>query len=147
MMVGTSWAQTRRERTKTTPPKKLIERIVGVWQLQETVDKSKKKAVPRKDTIGIEWLEFRPDGRYKSGSNGQAGAIQPIDSGSYRINENQNLLYLQSDLDAKKISHTPSEWAVTVKESAMTLVGRGDTHAERFQFIYRKVKEELSTNQ
>jgi hypothetical protein len=145
MLVGTSRAQERQGGKKTT--KKLIEQIVGVWQLEGSVDKAKKQAVQRKDTIGMEWTEFRPDGRYKSGSNGQAGAMQPVDSGSYRLNETQNLLYLQSDLDKKEVSHAPSEWALSLKGETMTLVGQGNTHAKRYQFVYRKVKDGLSTNQ
>jgi hypothetical protein len=146
MLVGTSRAQEGQGGGKKTN-KKLIEQIVGVWQLQGTVDKAKKNAVPRKDTIGMEWTEFRPDGRYKSGSNGQAGGMQPIDSGSYRLNEEHSLLYLQSDLDKKEVSHAPSEWALSLKGETMTLVGQGSTHAKRYQFVYKKVKEGLSTNQ
>lgn len=148
MMTETGWAQQRPQKNRDrTTPKKLIEQIVGTWQLEATVDKSKKKAVPQKDTIGMAWLEFRPDGRYKSGSNGQGGSIQLIDSGSYRLNEEHSFLYLQSDLTQSDVSHAPSEWALTLKGNAMTLRGHGSEHAERFLFTYQKTKEGLSTNQ
>ena len=132
---------------KTTAPAnkpgviKLIANVVGQWQLQGTVDKNKNQI--EKDTTGMEWIEFRPDGKYKSGSNGQSGAVQPIDSGSYRLNEQNGRLYLQSALSEGETSHVPSEWNISVKENVMKLSGTGSSHAERYQFIYNKTKEGL----
>src|SRR5688572_1151813 len=61
---------------------KLIERVVGTWQLSATLDKNK-KGQPSKDTLGLAWIEFKPDGKYRSGNNGPGGTIQVVDSGSY----------------------------------------------------------------
>jgi hypothetical protein len=125
---------------------KLIEAIVGTWQLSATLDKNK-KGQSSKDTLGLAWIEFRPDGRYRSGNNGTNGTIQVVDSGAYRLNEQQEILYLQADADAAKISHPPAEWSISVKKNVMTLQGLGSGHAQRYQYIYNKTKEGLSTNQ
>jgi len=124
---------------------KLIEAVVGTWQLQETIDKNQKKGQVSKDTLGLEWIEFRPDGKYRSGNNGDGGSIQPIDSGSYRLNEQQNILYLEASADKDDVSHPPSEWGITVKKNVMTLEGKGSAHAQRYRYIYNKTKDGLGT--
>jgi hypothetical protein len=123
----------------------LIEAVVGTWQLQETVDKNQKKGQTRKDTLGIAWIEFRPDGKYRSGANGTGGTIEPIDSGSYRLNEQQGILYLEANADKDAVSHPPSEWSITVKKNVLTLEGKGSAHAQRYRYIYNKTKDGLST--
>lgn len=125
--------------------KKLIAQVVGKWQLQETVDLEKKGAV-RKDTLGFDWIEFTEDGKYSLGSAGQNGAVDAIDSGSYRLNEN-GLLYLESSSSEGQISHAPSEWSIAIKEQNMKLASRGNNHARKYEYRYHKVKEGLSTKQ
>ena len=121
---------------------KLIASIVGKWQLDETVDKTKKTQI-EKDTSGMDWIEFRPDGKYKSGSGGQTAATQPIDSGSYRLNEQNGILYLQSAISDGETSHVPSEWTIFIKDTVMKLSARGNSHAGRYEYIYNKTKEGL----
>lgn len=124
---------------------KLIEAVVGMWQLQETIDKNQKKGQLSKDTLGLAWIEFKPDGKYRSGSNGKAGSVQPLDSGSYRLNEQQGILYLEASADNDAVSHPPAEWSISVKKNIMTLEGKGSMHAQRYRYVYIKTKEGLST--
>lgn len=150
-LLASAWAKAqdkpqqgvKNERKQVT---KLIEAVVGTWQLKETIDKNKKNGQSSKDTLGIGWIEFKHDGKYRSGSNGTNGSIQPIDSGSYRLNEQQGILYLEPVVDKSDISHPPVEWAITVKKNVMTLEGMGSAHAKRFRYVYNKTKEGLSTN-
>ena len=124
--------------------KKLISQVVGKWQLQETVDVKKKGAV-RKDTLGFDWIEFTEDGKYALGSAGQNGNVEAIDSGSYRLNEQNGVLYLDSSSDDAQVSQVPTEWSIAIKEQDMKLASRGNTHAGKYEYRYHKVKEGLST--
>lgn len=126
--------------------KKLIAQVVGKWQLQETVDLQKKGAV-RKDTLGFDWIEFTEDGKYSLGSAGQNGAVEPVDSGSYRLNEQNGTLYLESASNEGQVSQAPSEWSIAIKETEMKLASRGNNHARKYEYRYHKVKEGLSTKQ
>ena len=65
-----------------------------------------------------------------------------IDSGSYRLNEEHGILYLESDQD----DITPTEWKVTLDKKKLTLAGRGQDAASRYKYVYMKVKEKLGTN-
>jgi hypothetical protein len=125
--------------------KKLISQVVGKWQLQETVDVQKKNAI-RKDTLGFDWIEFGEDGKYSLGSAGQNGAVQAIDSGSYRLNEQNGILYLETTSDNGAVSQVPSEWSISIKENTMKLAGRGEGHARKYEYHYQKTKEGLGTN-
>ena len=144
MMASAQTASSQKE--KKEPTKKLIESIVGKWQLTNVIDKNKKTEAS-KDTLGISWIDFRPDGKYKSGSNGTNGSVQVIDSGSYRLNEQIGVLYLQSAQNDGQVSHPPVEWSLVFdKGNAMTLAGRGSAHAQRYKYVYTKTKEGLGTN-
>lgn len=114
---------------------KLIEKIVGSWKIAEVTEGKSRLA---DNSTGISALEFSPDGKYRSLSKTEA-----IDSGSYRINENSNILYLESGDNREN----PSEWNVSFKDNTMILKGRGQGHAQKFQYVYVRTKNGLSTNQ
>jgi hypothetical protein len=124
---------------------KHIEQIVGTWKLQQITDgqqKKNKKDPNEQDesSNAFQMFEFRPDGRYKSNNGTEA-----VDSGSYRLNEVQGILYLESDMDE---SQSPSEWTLTFKGQTMTIAGRGAKEdAKRFRYTYVKTKAGLGTNQ
>jgi hypothetical protein len=99
----------------------------------------------RKDTIGFDWIEFGQDGKYSLGSAGQNGTVEPIDSGSYRLNEQNGVLYLESTSDDGQVSQMPSEWSIDIKENNMKISGRGNDHARQYEYHYQKVKEGLGT--
>ncbi|RAW01396.1 hypothetical protein [Pseudochryseolinea flava] len=123
--------------------KKLISDVVGKWELKETVDLQKKGAI-RKDTLGFDWIEFSEDGKYSLGSAGQNGTVEAIDSGSYRVNEQGGLLYLDSSSDNGQVSQVPSEWTIAVKEAEMKISSRASVHGKRFEYRYHRVKEGLN---
>jgi hypothetical protein len=85
----------------------------------------------------MQMLEFDPDARYKVNNSTSA-----IDSGSYRVNEQTGILYLESDAE----DITPTEWAITLKKNQLTLAGRGDNADTRYKYVYVKEKEKLGTN-
>lgn len=114
---------------------KLFGEIAGTWRIQTIYDG--KKDVTKKDSTSVQWMEFREDGRYKS-----MAAKQPLDSGSYRVNENQKSLYLQSDSD----KDNPSEWKMEFKESTMTLSGLGSTNSQRLKYVYVKTISKENAN-
>ncbi len=115
---------------------KLFSDVVGTWRIETIYDG--KKDITSKDTTEIQWLEFEGDGRYKSVTGTHA-----TDSGSYRANENQRVLYLQSDLD----KDNPVEWKVDLKDNNMTLSQqKGNAHAKRFRYVYIKTKDQSTKN-
>lgn len=141
-------AQTPDDYDKNVAYKKFIERIAGEWTLERIVDaekanKGKEKGDRRKSsrtndvetdqaTNAMNKIEFYDNARYRLNSSQQA-----IDSGSYRLNEQHGILYLESDQDP-----TPSEWDVNIKGNQLTLTGRGETAESRFRYVYRKTRED-----
>lgn len=109
---------------------KLFGNIAGTWRMQTVYDG--KKDVTKNDSASVQWMEFREDGRFKSQSGNE-----PLDSGSYRINENQHSLYLQSDLN----KDNPAEWNIEFKENNMILIGKSTPHAQRYKYVYIKTKD------
>lgn len=139
-------AQTPNDYDKNVAYKKFIERIAGEWTLERIIDaekanSGKEKGDRRKSartndvdtdqgTNAMSKIEFYDDARYRMNSSQHA-----IDSGSYRLNEQHGILYLESDQDP-----TPSEWDVTIKGNQLTLTGRGEAAESRFRYVYRKTK-------
>ncbi len=133
---------------------KMIELLAGTWKLQRIVDEEKNNKATgnepnRKTNKGntspendqsrnaMQMLEFNIDARYKVNNSTSA-----IDSGSYRVNEQHGILYMESDAD----DITPSEWAMTLDKKRLTLVGRGGNADSRYKYVYLKDKEKLGTN-
>ncbi len=141
-------AQTADDYEKDVAYKKFIERIAGQWSLDRIIDaekanKGKEKADRRKSartndiekdqgTNAMYKIEFSSDARYKMNNSQEA-----IDSGSYRLNEQHGILYLESDRDPE-----PSEWDITIKGNQLTLTGRGDAADSRFRYVYNKTRED-----
>ena len=139
---------------KNEETNKVIEMLAGSWKLQSIADekrnqsttskrnkKSKTKAATAADTDmsrnAMQMLEFDADGRYKVNNSTTA-----IDSGSYRINEQHSVLYMESDAD----DITPTEWDISVTKKRLTMVGRSGDADARYKYMYAKEKEEVSTN-
>lgn len=118
--------------TEYETPVKIMEFIYGTWTIEQV--KRGQKDISASDTTSQEErIEFNPEGRYTSYSGNER-----IDSGAYRINEQQAILYMESET-----ARNTSEWNVWFKEEGtMTLKLRdGPNHGERFTYIYRKVRE------
>ena len=65
-----------------------------------------------------------------------------IDSGSYRVNEQHGILYMESDAD----DITPTEWAISINKDKLTLTGRGEKADTRYKYVYVKEKDGVGTN-
>ena len=97
-------ASLRAQDSKQTPDK-IIDKIVGAWKIQKIT--SGKEEVAKNPTSG-QWIEFRSDGTYLNHST-------PIDSGSYRDNENQSIVYFESVVNkdpSKKYTNMTTEWSI-----------------------------------
>jgi hypothetical protein len=115
--------------TKQKTPVKIIEHIVGTWQVDGIFKGN--KDISNSDTVGInQVIEFNREGRYVSHSGSEK-----IDSGAYRLNENHALLYLESET-----GEAPKEWNVTfTKEDEMTLQPKGSSaRAQSFKYVYTR---------
>ena len=140
---------------KNVPTKKFIQMIAGTWKLEQIVDAAKSdkptantpesksnssKELPAADTDqsrnAMQMLEFENDARYKVNNSTTA-----IDSGSYRINEQTGVLYLESDSD----DLTASEWGMTLSKNVLTLEGRGDRADSRYKYVYSREKKETAS--
>jgi hypothetical protein len=110
-------------------PVKIIEYIVGTWQV-ENVYKGNKD-VSNTDTLANDQrtMEFNRDGKYFLFSG-----TEKIDSGLYRLNEQQSKLYLESQGNGN-----PIEWNVTFRKNEMTLQNvQTSAKAEKLKYIYSR---------
>jgi hypothetical protein len=145
--------KTAADMPKDTKTIKIIEMLRGAWKLQGIVDEERKPSTANdqkkqsndsqqtqdvdndQSRNAMQMLEFDPEARYKVNNSTTA-----IDSGSYRVNEQQGILYMESDAD----DITPTEWAVSVNKDKLTLTGRGAKADSRYKYIYIKEKEEVN---
>jgi len=90
--------------TEQQTPVKLIEYLVGEWELQNGSGAGQQGNASQR-------LTFTEEARYIAHSNGQK-----VDSGAYRMNEQLRNLYLESEADEK-----PREFEVELQQDVMTL--------------------------
>ena len=118
--------------TKQKTPVKIIEYIVGTWEVDEVY--KGKKEISDTDTLGADQtIEFDREGRYVSHSGNEK-----IDSGAYRLNEDHAILYLESE------SGDPiQEWNISfTKEGDMMIQPRENAdRAEKFKYFYTRKKD------
>jgi hypothetical protein len=119
---------------KADVAEKLFGDLVGTWRIQTVFDG--KKDITKTDSSSIQWVEFTEDGRYRS-----AVGKNPSDSGSYRVNENHHILYLQSDAH----KDNPAEWQMDFKDNNMILTGK-DPRTQRYKYVYIKTKDKKNAN-
>jgi hypothetical protein len=119
---------------------KSIERIVGTWKIQKIL--SGKTEVAKNPTSG-QWIEFRGDGKYVNNASS-------IDSGSYRLNENHSVLYLESQVHASSDKSNPKrivEWEITLDNDLLTMQQRGNektgkkSHADKMKYVYVRIEQ------
>ena len=105
--------------TRQETPVKLIEYLVGDWQKESSNNSGDNPQDPG------ERITFTSEARYIV-RNGN----QKVDSGAYRMNEQLQNLYLESET-----SGNPREYEVEIKQDVMTLVAKqgGGQH------VYRRV--------
>ncbi len=110
-------------------PVKIIEYIVGTWQVENVYKGG--KDISETDTLANEarTMEFTREGKYMAYSGSEK-----IDSGLYRLNEQQSKLYLESQANGN-----PIEWNVTFRKNEMTLQNAQTSQmAEKLKYIYSR---------
>jgi hypothetical protein len=139
--------QSTKDMTKTGSANKFIEMIAGTWKLKSIVDaesqgktstpstESKNGTMatenpPNQSNNAMEIMEFDPQARYRMNT-----AVAAVDSGSYRINEQHGVLYLDSDKN-----NDPSEWTISIKNNVLTLGGKSDAD-KRYTYVYERIRK------
>ncbi len=132
-------AQTTKDVPKNAEPIKFIEIIAGTWKLKSVVDMKSPTAKKTNDDVSNAYqiIEFGPNARYKTNTGAQS-----VEEGSYRLNEQQGTLYLESDSD----DVTPSEWDISFKEDLMTMAPKGNKDVKRYKYVFTKTSEGISTS-
>jgi len=136
LVISPIWAQDAKQ-----VPDKIIDKIVGVWKIQKIT--SGKEEIAKNPTSG-QWIEFRSDGTYLNQSTS-------IDSGSYRINENSSIVYLESlvnDDPSKNTTKMVTEWTVAFANEGMIMQRRSTgkrEHADKMKYFYTKVGDAEKT--
>jgi hypothetical protein len=114
---------------------KKIETIVGKWQLQKVYAGSREIATNPNATQS--WIEFKRDGTYERNA-------EVNDQGSYRLNENHDILYLESSQHTETSSVTTvqslNEFSITLKDGTLTMQSREDENSGT-KYVYVKTGE------
>ena len=80
------------------------------------------------------WIEFNEDGTYTSQGDGN-------DKGSYRLNENHSVLYLESEEKSETTSAVPAnsltEYTITMKEGVLVMVPKTENAAST-KYVYAR---------
>lgn len=123
---------------KSTTPDKRIETIVGVWKVEKIMNG--KTEVARNPTSG-QWLEFKADGTY-------VNQATSLDSGSYRVNENHSILYLESKVQAPTGDNAAkiAEWNVSLADGKLTMYQKPaaadkNSHADKMKYVYVRIEK------
>jgi len=132
LVISPLWGQDAKQ-----VPDKIIDKIVGAWKIQKIT--SGKEEVAKNPTSG-QWIEFRSDGTYLNQSTS-------IDSGSYRINENSSIVYLESLVNndpSKNTTKMITEWTVAFANEGMIMQRRSTgkrEHVDKMKYFYTRVGE------
>lgn len=114
---------------KNETPTKNIEKVVGVWEVSGIYKGNKN--ITNTDTVGLNRsFEFTRDNKFTSYSDNEQ-----IDSGYFKLNEVQNLIYLESAGGGEV-----SEYKIRFDNNTMTLqpAESADAHAQRFRYVYTR---------
>jgi hypothetical protein len=114
-------------------PDKAIESIVGKWQL-EKVYAGGREITSNPNAESQSWIEFNEDGTYASEGDGN-------DRGSYRLNENHSVLYLESEEKSETTSAVPvhrlTEYTIVVKDGMLVMVPKTENAAST-KYVYAR---------
>ena len=117
----------------TDTPDKAIETIIGKWQL-EKVYAGGREITSNPNAEDRSWIEFNEDGTYTSQGDGN-------DKGSYRLNENHSVLYLESEATSETASAVPVhrliEYTITIKEGVLVMVPKTENAAST-KYVYAR---------
>jgi hypothetical protein len=115
---------------------KVIENIIGRWQLQKVYAGGRE--ITSNPNGEASWIEFNEDGTYRM------QADEGNDQGSYRLNENHSVLYLESE-GRKETSSAVSlpnltEYNITMREGTLSMQSRTANSATT-KYIYARPTE------
>jgi hypothetical protein len=123
----------------TETPNKAIETIVGKWRLQKVYAGSR-EITSNPNSENDSWIEFNEDGTYTQQSDGN-------DQGSYRLNENHSILYLESsdkrDSTSATNSRDLSEYTISMRDGVLTMQSRENSSTK---YVYTKNQQGESQN-
>jgi hypothetical protein len=112
--------------TEQETPTKMIEKLVGDW---DRSGGGQQGAQNNNQQEGMQRITFTEEARYIL-YNGN----QKIDSGAYRMNEQLNNLYLESE-----INEEPKEFEVQLSEDQLTMKAKqANGQAGNVQYVYRR---------
>lgn len=114
--------------TQQDTPVKLIEYLIGDWEMASTAggqENGNQQGAPG------ERLTFTSEARYIAYDGNQK-----VDSGAYRMNEQLNNLYLESEAN-----ETPREFELDLESRELTLKPRDAQENGARAYVYRRVGE------
>ena|SRR6186997_3680002 len=124
--------QVSAQRSNDTPDK-AIESIVGKWTLDK-VYAGGREITSNPNAESRSGIEFNEDGTYISHGDSD-------DRGSYRLNENQSVLYLESQEKSETTAAVAvprlTEYTITIKENVLTMVPKSE-NAGSTKYVYSR---------
>ena len=124
--------QVSAQRSNDTPDK-AIESIVGKWQLDK-VYAGGREITSNPNAESRSGIEFNEDGTYISQGDSD-------DRGSYRLNENQSVLYLESQEKSETSAAVSvprlTEYTIIIKENVLTMVPKTE-NAGSTKYVYSR---------
>mgnify|MGYP003575669013 CR=1 FL=1 len=115
--------------TKQETPVKVIEFIIGTWDIA-AVYKNNKNITNEDTLVGLSQIRFNGENQYTAYHEGQE-----VDSGTFRLNENHSILYLES-----RDGSEPQSWDVSFENNTMTLQPGQTANAfdRSFRYVYTR---------
>lgn len=115
---------------KNPPAIKLMELVLGSWQLTAVYANGKSVTAP--DLLDNTRIDFGTNGKYQRVSKG----ANPIND-SYRVNEAHGILYLEAPG-----ATNPEEWQLAFEgDGVMILKRRGIPRLSKYKFVYKRIAE------
>ena len=113
-------------------PVKMFDYITGTWTMNKVLRGSEN--VTSESGLGkAHRIEFTREGRYIRYSD-----MNQVDSGGYRVNEQQKSLYLDSESPGE-----PEEWNVSFMEDGLMSmeIRNASSHGENITYLYKREGE------
>ncbi len=117
--------------TKRETPVKVIEFIVGTWEIQ-SVYKNQKNITNADTLVSFTRIRFNRENQYRAFHD-----EQDVDSGTFRLNETHSVLYLESADGGE-----PQSWNVSFHGNTMILQPAETANAFDRSFRYVYVRRE-----
>ena len=110
--------------------RKIVDSLVGVWQLHKAYDGKKEIPITKQRAV-INFIQFTREYKYSLVMN-----TSKSDSGYFRANEPQRLIYLESANNPN--NHTPDEWRVKILKDTLTLSKTEPANERNFRYVYAR---------